>query len=389
MLLTKPLSIHFDNSKFKQFVATAKKINNTNILTLMKDYDKTTGIQCNKCCKVLPLYCYNQKSSTTNGIDTKYCKECHNSRKIELLSHYKKLYNSIYRRCIKKFGIEPDFDCEYLINYMKVLDKRCAISGEIMNEEYGTGNPYNMSVERINNDLPYFKNNITFICVWLQIGYGYNLILNETRSLIYYNSENDGFVFDKDTFLNDVKAHEKQYTKYNKLQCKRDRNGNIVSKICTSCNTSKSISEYNRYTRSKNNKETIESECRECALKRRKETFNTVRGFIFKMVATAKRSAKRRGNNVLRNDNSSDISPDLFDIIVECIVKQNGRCALTGMPLKFIMNLINTASLDRIDNSKGYVRGNIQIIIAPINTYLKPSNDDFFMIRENHMQLTK
>ena len=51
---------------------------------------------------------------------------------------------------------------------------------------------------------------------------------------------------------------------------------------------------------------------------------------------------------------------------------QGGRCALTGVPLSFSVNLRDrreeqTASLDRIDNSKGYIAGNVQWVHKKMN----------------------
>jgi|APGre2960657404_1045060.scaffolds.fasta_scaffold14445_2 hypothetical protein len=49
---------------------------------------------------------------------------------------------------------------------------------------------------------------------------------------------------------------------------------------------------------------------------------------------------------------------------------QNKRCALTGVEIAFKdgeMNGENTASLDRIDSSRGYVAGNIQWVHKDIN----------------------
>jgi len=50
-------------------------------------------------------------------------------------------------------------------------------------------------------------------------------------------------------------------------------------------------------------------------------------------------------------------------------VKQNGKCALTGITLKFRKgeNRIQTASLDRIDSSKHYTIDNIQWVHKEIN----------------------
>ena len=48
------------------------------------------------------------------------------------------------------------------------------------------------------------------------------------------------------------------------------------------------------------------------------------------------------------------------------------------------MNDIHGASLDRFDNDNGYVDGNIQIVVIPINTALKPPNDVIQKLREEH-----
>ncbi len=53
-------------------------------------------------------------------------------------------------------------------------------------------------------------------------------------------------------------------------------------------------------------------------------------------------------------------------------LEQGGLCALSGVPIKFSVNLRDdrqsqTASLDRMDSSKGYVRGNIQWVHKKVN----------------------
>lgn len=57
---------------------------------------------------------------------------------------------------------------------------------------------------------------------------------------------------------------------------------------------------------------------------------------------------------------------------------QNGICAITGVPLKLeepVTNPNYSASLDRIDSSIGYVKGNLQFISVTIN-HAKHKYDD-------------
>ena len=72
-----------------------------------------------------------------------------------------------------------------------------------------------------------------------------------------------------------------------------------------------------------------------------------------------------------------------FDITIEYIwgifIAQNKRCVYSGQELCFKtsirVNPIQTASLDRIDSSKGYVEGNVQWVHKTIN-YMKRSLSD-------------
>lgn len=57
----------------------------------------------------------------------------------------------------------------------------------------------------------------------------------------------------------------------------------------------------------------------------------------------------------------------------EQYLKQNGRCSLTNLPLRFqetVDDTNSTASLDRIDSTKGYNVNNIQWVYKEIN-YMK------------------
>lgn len=84
------------------------------------------------------------------------------------------------------------------------------------------------------------------------------------------------------------------------------------------------------------------------------------KGMISSVFNKIKNNAKRR--KIEFNITLEDMG-DLFE-------KQNGKCALTGMKLtlkKSLNDKTSTASLDRIDNKKGYLKDNIQWIYRPIN----------------------
>jgi hypothetical protein len=82
--------------------------------------------------------------------------------------------------------------------------------------------------------------------------------------------------------------------------------------------------------------------------------------------------------NILKRDKQIDISIEDLKLIWE---EQNGVCPYLGIKLhlntytKIKKNPITSASLDRIDSSKGYVKGNLQWISRAMN-YLKNDMSD-------------
>jgi hypothetical protein len=64
-------------------------------------------------------------------------------------------------------------------------------------------------------------------------------------------------------------------------------------------------------------------------------------------------------------------------------IKQNGRCALSGLPIQFAYKnghrQQRTASIDRIDSSKGYVKGNIQWLLLDINFMKQKFSSEHFI----------
>lgn len=63
---------------------------------------------------------------------------------------------------------------------------------------------------------------------------------------------------------------------------------------------------------------------------------------------------------------------DLFE-------KQNGKCALTGWNLILSKNNTNTASIDRIDSTKGYIIDNIQWVHKDVNKAKNTLSQDKFI----------
>lgn len=81
--------------------------------------------------------------------------------------------------------------------------------------------------------------------------------------------------------------------------------------------------------------------------------------------------------------------------IWELFLKQNRKCALSGVELTFPKNnnkeeyKKSTASLDRIDSSKGYTKDNVQWVHKDINKMKNVFSNDYFikmctLVSKNH-----
>lgn len=66
----------------------------------------------------------------------------------------------------------------------------------------------------------------------------------------------------------------------------------------------------------------------------------------------------------------------------DLFIKQDRKCALSGIPLlfpRFNADRSGTASMDRIDSSKGYIHGNVQWVHKDINKMKNVFSQDYFI----------
>lgn len=66
----------------------------------------------------------------------------------------------------------------------------------------------------------------------------------------------------------------------------------------------------------------------------------------------------------------------------DLFIEQNKKCALSGIELKFpekSSDIFWTASLDRIDSSLGYIKGNVQWVHKDVNLMKNKLSQDYFI----------
>jgi len=110
--------------------------------------------------------------------------------------------------------------------------------------------------------------------------------------------------------------------------------------------------------------------CDECGKKKR--FGEQIGGISINFFHNYKRGAQKRGLDFLIT----------YEYAAQLFEEQSGKCALSGVDL-FIKGVSwknRTASLDRIDSSKGYIEGNVQWIHKTINEMKNNQSDEQFIL---------
>lgn len=161
------------------------------------------------------------------------------------------------------------------------------------------------------------------------------------------------------------------------------QNRKLITFICDYCGKEavKPVSEYNRNTKLGRRNFC----CRSCSIKYPNK--NKLHKFTDKCHEHLLSICNNRHDEytgfryILRNVNKryKDVNIDL-EYLKSLWQSQNGICPYTGIELtlptyKKHKFYFNCASLDRIDSSKGYIKGNVQFIALPINLMKSTKSD--------------
>jgi hypothetical protein len=96
---------------------------------------------------------------------------------------------------------------------------------------------------------------------------------------------------------------------------------------------------------------------------------------------------KKIQSNAIKRNLSFDLD---IDYLWDVFISQNKKCALTGVDINIVNATIsynysiNTASLDRIDNNKGYIKGNVRWLHKIVNQ-IKSDIEDVDLIYVCHL----
>ena len=133
----------------------------------------------------------------------------------------------------------------------------------------------------------------------------------------------------------------------------------METKRCSMCKVRKPLLEF---TKSKCRGDGLSCYCQKCSrVKKNQSKSNNVHTYLVDIIRNAKSSGIKRG--------ISEFSIDV-EYLVELYEKQKGLCSISGIKMTHISGMGKVAtniSVDKIDNSKGYVKGNIQLLCLASN----------------------
>lgn len=326
-----------------------------------KRYPRKEGIKkCPTCNTFLDTKKYfNSDQRSPDGLQC-YCKGCKELQRYRGFSTFNGFMANLLRDIrgnAKKRGIQVNIVLEDLIDLYKNQDGMCIYTGikmtHICKERDTTEhiiNKWNISVDRINSDKPYQKDNLQLTCA----------VVNRLKS--YH---------DEEFFLSlclGIRWSNKNYINSHKYRVHYEKNP-----IDTNPVTSLFLKTLYESKQRKNI--VLDTPIQRWANK-------NVDNFIKKLHLCTKHGCKgRKRKNITLELSEKDIKDQY--------IKQDGKCAVTGLKMTRIAHQKKKGkdahywniSIDRIDSNKPYTKDNIQLVCNVVNRMkIDMNHKDFILL---------
>jgi len=244
---------------------------------------------------------------------------------------------------------------EDLFNQVEIQEHKCYYSGIPLS--YIKKSHFQCSLERLNPSLGYLKNNICLSVLELNSASQWS---KEKIKLIpsLVNKEIDLHKLQED--VNFARTYDNRNLKPRENKSRNKAYIVIIKNIkwllCYKCDTMKVSYEFPV------GRQTI---CKDCEKIKNKKYVNSLRGFVVKLLNASKGSIS---NNSKKAPGTSD-TPLTLDFLFDLLMKQNGRCAYSNIPLIMETSANWRASLERINPLRPYCQENVCLICQEFNTF--------------------
>eukprot|EP00397_Hematodinium_sp_SG-2012_P039575 GEMP01043228.1.p1 GENE.GEMP01043228.1~~GEMP01043228.1.p1 ORF type:complete len:470 (+),score=32.88 GEMP01043228.1:126-1535(+) len=344
---------------------------------LVKRIDLEGKLRCAKCGVFMPVESFYMDSASTYGRFS-YCKVCasdwtrndNGSTLRRIMNHIiSSAKTSAMRRSRKPFreaAGEFDLSVGDLLDLWQKQEGRCAYSEAVMNRKRYTS--WRLSLERRNNTLGYTRGNVVFVCSEFNTA-DQSIRANgstkgssqwsrhKVQSLpesIRCSAPDDNLELGAIVSKRNVDKDKKKLS-----QRQISTNGDF---LCTVCNTFKPPEDY--YIRLKCSFGR-ERRCKACRRTLANEYENTRVGFLKRLLHSAKASAARRAEKGRADAGEFRLK---FDDLLQMYQQQRGLCLYSGVKMNLQPHTHWKCSIERFDNSKGYIPSNVALICSEFQT---------------------
>lgn len=296
---------------------------------------------------------------------------------------------NLIRRSARKREIPFDLDIKSVWELFITQDRKCALSGlDLKFESLGNSYDGTASLDRIDSSIGYIPTNVHWVHKEINIMksiYTSERFIELCRTITYHNNRTSCIVINKGkyktpkkeiqptTFIDMGASTSLIGMKFGKMTVE-SKNSNFnnhrhESRWNCICECGKKIQIYESLLMSDVTKH---CNCSPRLIGNKNPRWEGYGEISPTHFSTIKKSARDRGIE--------------FDIDIKYIwklfLKQSGKCSLSGRNLKFethSRSYDGSASLDRIDSSKGYVKGNLQWLHKEINIMKRHHSDKHFI----------
>eukprot|EP00397_Hematodinium_sp_SG-2012_P028037 GEMP01029494.1.p1 GENE.GEMP01029494.1~~GEMP01029494.1.p1 ORF type:complete len:475 (+),score=30.44 GEMP01029494.1:116-1540(+) len=339
--------------------------------------DAEGNLRCTKCFVYKTIRSFHVDSKNKYG-HASDCKLCHSKMKLHYYSHTLRgimtaFLSNAKSRAAKRSAIAGredagrfEIDVSFLLNLWLKQKGRCAYSDIVMNVEPWT--PWKLSLERCDNTLGYVAGNVVFVCAefntqdnTVKAKYAVHGSSKWSREKVHSMPETVRLSLPlSDSELNEITESSDAVTrKHNYTKRQVSGNGDIS---CSSCNMFWPLDYFYLHARSSFGRQQF---CKPCYLASISEYRNTFIGFLRSRLNSAKRRAK------VRSDKGRGEAGD-FDVTIDDVLMlyktQRGLCFYAGVKMSMRQQSTWMGSIERLDNTKGYVRGNVALICCEFQT---------------------